>query len=135
MLLWSMGMFAIEIVIILMTVGTIILLAIFYTRFRKNKIKEKTPIVVFSCALAILCTSFVGLNIYVMSHKTYYKYNDWYVKGNNIDKIQEKYGEFDYNNIHLMEAGYCDYPGDGFFYVMKYDSSGIVYEIHYSTVL
>ena len=53
--------------------------------------------------------STVCITLFILSHKTYYKYNDWAILGNSIDKVREKYGEFDYGKIKNGKSGVVGY--------------------------
>lgn len=74
--------------------------------------------------------------IFLFSHSTYYKYNDWWVKGRSLAEIEERYGDFD---IRLgSTAGYYIYTDNGWimpdhlphYYYMEYDENGIVRRVY-----
>lgn len=69
--------------------------------------------------------------LYVSSHSTYYKYNDWWIIGKTADEIEARYGEFD--EVHgeqasyLIEGFYFEFDPDGMdeYYYIVFDNKGI----------
>lgn len=47
--------------------------------------------------------------IFVLSHSTYYKYNDWAILNSDINSVIEKYGVFDVGSIQEGKAGSVGY--------------------------
>lgn len=79
----------------------------------------------------------VGLSLtFVLSHSTYYKYNDWWVKGRSITEIENRYGGFDIRFGSTAE--YYIYTDNGWimpdylphYYYMEYDENGIVRRVY-----
>ena len=78
--------------------------------------------------------------LFAVSHGTYYKYNDWYILGNDINKVVEKYGKFVKGSIKNGSSGsirYYIYEDNGpimpdylsYYYCIDYDENGIVYKV------
>lgn len=95
--------------------------------------KHRNIFVTLIFLVALIIHIFIIL--YVISHLTYYKYNDWWILGSSVSKIKEKYGEFDIET--LGRVGYYIYTDHyGIFpdylkhyYYMYYDSDGIIYKV------
>ncbi len=99
-----------------------------------NKSKKKRR------ALGYLLCSLLLFVLFHCSHKTYYKYNDWFVLNSNIYRVREVYGDFDLFTIENNPKGYVGYyvykdtgplmpsylPQ---YYTIYYDEQGIVYMI------
>lgn len=121
------GLWVLQICTALFLLGVVFVsvIVLIVSLVRKKKKLVSSIIVVFFATLFILYL------LFLTSHSTYYKYNDWYIMGNNIDKIEKKYGEFDYNIEYDNGEGLAGYDIDYslFDYYMKYDSKGIVYKI------
>ena len=74
--------------------------------------------------------------IFAISHKTYFKYNDWWIIGKNINDIQKKYGKFD--KEYGKTACYYLYTNDGpvmsdhlpYYYCMDYDENKIIKKVY-----
>lgn len=74
-------------------------------------------------------------SFFVLSHLTYYKYNDWWIIGNSASNVKEKYGEFDIETSGRV--GYYIYTDNyGIFsnhlkhyYYMYCDGGGKVYKV------
>ena len=75
--------------------------------------------------------------LFAVSHQTCYKYNDWYVLGNDINKVVKRHGNFDTGSIKIDKSGsigYYIYKGigpvmpDNLSYYC-YDDNGIVYKV------
>lgn len=70
--------------------------------------------------------------IFSLSHSTTVYYNDWYVMGNDIRKVESKYGPFDKGDPQDGKGGWsCYYLNGSQGYWMKYNSEGKVTEIAY----
>lgn len=92
-------------------------------------------IVVFAISLGLLIT----IIIFEQSHRTYYKYNDAWIIGNSVEKVEERYGSFDLGEVKEWISGtvaYYIYVDDGIlpdygkhYYYLEYDESGIVYNV------
>lgn len=93
------------------------------------KIKKKAICIV----LALLLVSCV---MFFLSHKTYYKYNDWWIIGRSYDEVVKRYGEFDCE--YGLEKGY--YIGkdnsivmsshQDYYYWMSFNENGIITEVY-----
>lgn len=111
-----------------------------------------TPIVFLTYGIAkkkkkYICTSvcaciFIVISIlWICSHSTYYKYNDWWVIGRTIPEIEAKYGDFDMNKYIYGKSGrvaYYIYRDDGWimpdhlphYYYIEYDENGIATKVY-----
>lgn len=97
---------------------------------KKNHTFKKPLISLCVCLITVAITA-----LFMASHETYYKYNDWYVLGNDIDTIRETYDEFDI--YQEGKAGYYIYTDNGpvmpdhleHYYYMYYDENGIIYDV------
>ena len=100
---------------------------------------NKKIVVAFILNLVLLgCTK-----LFISSHSTYYRYNDWWILGNEISEVQEKYGEPDLGNYaqgKSGEVGYYIYTDNGpimpdyleHYYYIKYNEDGIVTKVYVS---
>ena len=91
-------------------------------------IKRHNPIRSKVIQLLIIVTLFICLHLFEVSHATYYKYNDWWIKGRHISEVIARYGkpdkEFGYFILYYI------YTDDGpHYYWIYYDENGIVYEV------
>ncbi|MGN0402057.1 MAG: hypothetical protein ACI4HQ_07340 [Acetatifactor sp.] len=105
---------------------------------RKRKKKNVKPTVI-SLLIGILLLGV--LILYIVSHSTYYKYNDWFIINSNIHIVQQKYGDFDLGTITENKAGrvaYYIYTDNGpiipdhlkHYYYMEYDEWGVIYKVY-----
>lgn len=96
--------------------------------------------------LLIIIVFTVCITVFILSHKTYYKYNDWAVLGNSIDKVREKYGKFDFGKSEIGKpgvVGYYIYTDNSpimpdhlpRYYYMDYNENGTVVKIYVSAAL
>ena len=116
----------------------IVFLVMLITAIAKAKLKKKhKPIKVISVLLSMDVILLAFLLIFVLSHPTYYKYNDWAIQGSHISDVQKRYGDFDVGTVrtgHPGEVGYYIYTDDGpimpdhlpHYYYIHYDENGIV---------
>ena len=115
--------------------GIISVVLIIRNRIKHRRIK---PNVIF---LGICCVLLAALTLFIASHPTYYKYNDWTILNSSIYEVQEKYGDFDIGKIQPMKAGkvaYYIYTDEGpimpdhlkHYYYMEYDVWGVVYNVY-----
>ncbi len=104
---------------------------------RRRKKGVRKPIIVLLASIVFS----VGLIVFIASHKTYYKYNDWKMLISNIFMIQEEYGAFDVGTPVKGQAGrvgYYIYTDNGpvmpdhldHYYYMEYDEWGMVYDVY-----
>lgn len=93
------------------------------------KIKKRIIII------PIIAFLLIGITLFLLSHQTYYKYNDWWVIGKSMAEIEERYGEFD---IELgSRKGYFIYTDNSWvmpdhldhYYYIKFDENGIATEV------
>ena len=107
---------------------------------RKHKKKNIKPTVM---SLVISIFLLVVLILFIISHSTYYKYNDWVILQSNINVVQQKYGDFDLGTIRDNQAGkvaYYIYTDNGpimpdhlkHYYYMEYDEWGVIYKVYES---
>ena len=79
--------------------------------------------------------------IFICSHSTYYKFNDWIILRSNIYQVQSKYGEFDLGRIKEGQkgcVGYYIYTDNGpimpdylkHYYYIEYDEYGEIYDVY-----
>lgn len=107
---------------------------------RKHKKKNiKTTVMSLLISIFLLAV----LILFIVSHSTYYKYNDWVILQSNIYVVQQKYGDFDLGTIRDNQAGkvaYYIYTDNGpimpdhlkHYYYMEYDEWGVIYKVYES---
>lgn len=93
--------------------------------------KSKKPVVITGAVLMLIS---VAVNYYVFSHATYYRYNDNYVLGNTLEKIEKRYGPVDekWNRAGEECAAYkteADLDQVQNYYIMYFDEDGTVSRI------
>ena len=126
-----------ELAIILASAISTIIFTVIFVVFTVKKKKLSKIAVPFILSVVLLG----GTLLFVASHPTYYKYNDWTVLGQDIHWIQERYGDFDYGEIRegqRGEVGYYIYTDNGpimpdhlpHYYWIWYDEQGVVYEVY-----
>lgn len=121
-------------IVLLLLVGMIAAAVRIFKARRKQK--RTGHLVALLAAEGILLTAAV---IFICSHKTYYRYNDWAILNHNIHMVQQHYGEFDlgYADPTKNIAGtvaYYIYTDNGSFlpdhlkhyYYISYDEWGVV---------
>ncbi|MDE6251387.1 MAG: hypothetical protein K2M78_01935 [Lachnospiraceae bacterium] len=97
----------------------------------KNKFTKKLIVII----LILVILQIVILIVY-FSHSTYWKYNDWWIVGNDIDNVEKRYGEFDfdYGNRKAYYIGKDDamiMPSHSpQYYWMELDDNGIVTQVY-----
>lgn len=105
---------------------------------KKRKKKSIKPTII-SFVISICFLTFLVL--FIVSHSTYYKYNDWTILQSDIYMVQQKYGDFDLGTVTNNQAGevaYYIYTDNGpimpdhlkHYYYMKYDEWGVIYEVY-----
>ena len=116
----------------------IVFLVMLITAIAKAKSKMKhRPIKTLSFLLSLDVILFAASLVFVLSHPTYYKYNDWTIQGSHISNVQNRYGDFDVGTVRTGqqgEVGYYIYTDDGpimpdhlpHYYYIHYDENGIV---------
>ena len=119
-------------------IGGIASVVLLIGRKRKKKSIKSTVI-----SLVISIFLLAVLILFIASHSTYYKYNDWTILQSNIRVVQQKYGDFDLGTIRDNQAGkvaYYIYTDNGpimpdhlkHYYYMEYDEWGIIYKVYES---
>lgn len=81
-------------------IGGIASVVLLIGRKRKKKSIKSTVI-----SLVIGIFLLAVLILFIASHSTYYKYNDWTILQSNIRVVQQKYGDFDLGTIRDNQAG------------------------------
>lgn len=81
-------------------IGGIASVVLLIGRKRKKKSIKSTVI-----SLVISIFLLAVLILFIASHSTYYKYNDWTILQSNIRVVQQKYGDFDLGTIRDNQAG------------------------------
>lgn len=120
----------IDLIVLFVLSLAVVISAVTLAVFLKKKKSAKKPLSVLAASLVLL----TGAAVFIASHSTYYKYNDWWILQNHIVKIEERYGAFDIGNYEEGKRGtaaYYIYTDDGLnhYYFIRYDETGIVYEI------
>lgn len=123
-------------ILLLLIVGIIIcFISFILSKVRK---RNKKAIII---SMVINFILFVVAILYISSHSTYYKYNDWVMLQSNIHLIEQKYGEFDLGEIKENQKGwvaYYIYTDNGpimpdhlkHYYYMEYDEWGVIYNVY-----
>ena len=119
-------------------IGGIVSVVLLIGRKRKKKSIKSTVI-----SLVISIFLLAVLILFIASHSTYYKYNDWVILQSNIYAVQQKYGKFDLGTIRDNQAGkvaYYIYTDNGpimpdhlkHYYYMEYDEWGVINKVYES---
>ena len=96
--------------------------------------RRKKVIIISIVGLIIIA----GLSLwwFFNTHATYYKYNDKWIIGRNINEVEEKYGKFDEDHKSFNVKGYYAYKSSFImpskaptYYWMEYDKNGIVVKV------
>ncbi len=101
-------------------------------------IKKKKKII---CISACVCVFLIIVVLWICSHQTYYKYNDWWVIGRTIPEIEARYGDFDMNTYIYGKpgrVGYYIYNDDKWimpdhlphYYYIEYNENGVATEVY-----
>ena len=125
-----------EIFIFMVLITAVIVFTVKLIRAMKKHISLKMPVIFHLVSVVLLGCAV----IFAVSHGTYYKYNDWYILGNDINKVVERYGEFDKGSVEIDRSGsirYYIYEDNGpimpnyldYYYCIDYDENGIVYKV------
>ena len=125
-----------EIFIFMVLITAVIVFTVKLVRAIKKHISLKKPVIFHLVSVVLLGCAV----LFAVSHGTYYKYNDWYILGNDINKVVEKYGKFDKGSIKNGSSGsirYYIYEDNGpimpdylsYYYCIDYDENGIVYKV------
>ena len=129
----------IELIVLLVLLVCLIILIVMLIRAKKQHKAARTKglllsldIILFACSLG-----------FVLSHSTYYKYNDWSVLNSDINSVIDKYGVFDNGSVQEGKSGrigYYIYTDNGpimpdhsdHYYWIYFDESGTVYKVEES---
>ena len=98
--------------------------------FVYSLMKKRKKLFIGACVAVFLEAMLI---LFWASHKTYYKYNEWWIVGKSEEEIVERYGEFDKKwgkskayYIHLDNA--WDLPP--YLYYIEFDSAGIATKVY-----
>ena len=128
---------------LLIYVGAVLLALAFLAAsvvFTMNAVVRQKPV---GRRMALLIAAVVfaaAVLIFTSSHKTYYRFNDWLIKGGNIAEIMERYGEPElgaYTEGNPGRIGYYIYTDYGpvmpdhlrHYYFIIFDGQGTVTDI------
>ena len=114
----------------LVLITVFLLLRLLLARRKQRSVKAAATALFLSAALL----GFVLL--FVCSHPTYYKYNDWWVQGRTLSQVEARYGPFDIRRNGVL--GYYIYTDNGpimpdhlpHYYYLEYDDNGIVRNVY-----
>ncbi len=104
---WYVGITELAIISVLVIGIIICIICIIVRKHKGEKIRGYLTAFFVNAAL-LACTV-----LFVLSHGSYYKYNDWLILGSDIDTVIEKYGEYDIGCIkqgNSGKIGYYIYP-------------------------
>lgn len=97
----------------------------------KNKLSKKLIV-----TISIIIVVIIAMGVFYFSHSTYWKYNDWWIVGNDIDSVEKKYGEFDIN-LEYRKAYYIGKDNSIImpsnlekYYWIEIDDNGIVTKVY-----
>ena len=134
---WVIDLFYFVLLVCFLIAGSI---SVVLMIVRKHKKKNRKPAVM---SLLINIFRLAVLILFIASHSTYYKYNDWVILQSNIYAVQQKYGNFDLGTIRDNQAGtvaYYIYTDNGpimpdhlkHYYYMEYDEWGVISKVYES---
>lgn len=114
----------------------IILLIVKWIRARKHHQPAGVKLVILFLDIIFFACSL----LFVLSHSTYYKYNDWFILNSDIHTVMSRYGAFDKGTVQegtSGRVGYYIYTDDGpvmpdhmkHYYWIYYDRNGTVYKV------
>lgn len=109
-----------------------------HSSLRRNKRKRQTTV------LAVSLIVFGILVLFWASHSTFFKYNDWWIVGNNIENVRARYGNFDRESSGNNGGTVGYYIGEDnnwldptyadLYYWIEYDAEGTVDEVYVRTL-
>lgn len=89
------------------------------------------------CVVCVLLI--IGGTLFALSHKTYYKYNDWWIIGRSYREVKERYGKFDVE-YEYRKAYYIGHDNSiimpshlPMYYWMDIDESGNITRVYIYT--
>ena len=95
--------------------------------------KKRKKLFIGACVAVFLEAMLI---LFWASHKTYYKYNEWWIVGKSEEEIVERYGEFD--KSWGKSKAYFTYVDNGWimpdyqehYYHIEFDSTGIATKVY-----
>lgn len=102
----------------------------------ENIRKKKAIVITIVCILVLI----VLVSLYLLSHKTSIKYNDWLVVGHSYQQVKARYGEFDIEYEHsvaykLNDGNQIIMPSHlPEYYWMVFDDDGIIIKVYVDTI-
>lgn len=96
-------------------------------------IKKKKRLLIGAIVVILVQAALI---LFLASHSTYYKYNDWWIVGKTEAEIVERYGEFDltwgdskayfiYEDNSWVMPDHLDH-----YYYIRFDETGIAIEVY-----
>jgi heme/copper-type cytochrome/quinol oxidase subunit 2 len=126
------------IVAVIICVLTILTICLLVCIVRKRKVTNIIR------ALAICAILSFGIILFILSHPTWYTFNDWTIIGSHTSEVIDKYGEPDVGNYEEGKAGriyyYIYFDNDiipdfaDHYYYIYYNEEGIVTGVKDSTL-
>ncbi len=134
---WYAAMIELAVLFMLFVCFIVLLIMIIIAKRKHQPLKIKSALLFLDVML------FAFSLVFVLSHSTYYKYNDWTILGSHISDVQKQYGDFDLNIVqtgHSGHVGYYIYTDNGpvmpdylpHYYYIHYDENGIVDSVTYA---
>ena len=125
-----------EFAVLLIFTVAVVIFTVKLVKAIKKHIPLKKSIIFLGISVVLLSSAV----LFVLSHGHCYKYNDWYVMGNDINKVVERYGKFDKGSVEIDKSGkigYYIYTDNGpvmasylpYYYYIYYDENGVVYKV------
>jgi len=107
---------------------------------RKKHEYLKKHIIISAVIISIVTMLSMLITILIISHSTYYKYNDSWIIGRTPEEVKARYGEFNFKSSYLV--GYYIYSGSDTlsnlfrlsdnldrYYYMYINEDGIIYKV------
>lgn len=129
----------IEILVILILVIFFIIFLVMLIKAKRNNKNTKSKIIFLSVDIILLACSL----LFVLSHPTYYKFNDWFILKSDIKSVVLEYGQYDLGSIgdgKSGKIGYYIYTDNSpimpdhlkHYYWIYYDENGMVEKVEES---
>ncbi len=105
----------------------------------KKKEKRKKGLYQLICSVVLAAIAYC----FLISHNTWIEYNDYWILNNNIEKVQSRYGDFEYEKHgENSRVGYHVFYDNGpvmpdylnYYYIMEYDETGNIYKVYLSAI-
>ena len=93
----------IEILVILILVIFFIIFLVMLIKAKRNNKNTKSKIIFLSVDIILLACSLL------LSHPTYYKFNDWFILKSDIKSVVLEYGQYDLGSIEDGKSGKIGY--------------------------